>query len=56
VSTAVPVIEVRSQAYRTVVHEIAHHSGIDDPRLKGAWLVDGHATASVRQWDGAVPL
>ena len=26
--------EVRAQVYRTVVHEIAHHFGIDDPRLR----------------------
>jgi len=24
----------RAQVYRTVVHEIAHHFGIDDPRLE----------------------
>ncbi len=26
--------EVRAQVYRTVIHEIAHHFGIDDPRLR----------------------
>jgi predicted Zn-dependent protease with MMP-like domain len=26
--------EVRGQVYRTVIHEIAHHFGIDDPRLR----------------------
>jgi predicted Zn-dependent protease with MMP-like domain len=28
------VEEVRAQVYRTVIHEIAHHFGIDDPRLR----------------------
>jgi predicted Zn-dependent protease with MMP-like domain len=26
--------EVRAHVYRTVIHEIAHHFGIDDPRLR----------------------
>ncbi len=26
--------EVKAQVYRTVIHEIAHHFGIDDPRLR----------------------
>ena len=26
--------EVRALVYRTVIHEIAHHFGIDDPRLR----------------------
>ena len=26
--------EVRAQVYKTVIHEIAHHFGIDDPRLR----------------------
>jgi predicted Zn-dependent protease with MMP-like domain len=26
--------EVRALVYRVVVHEIAHHFGIDDPRLR----------------------
>jgi predicted Zn-dependent protease with MMP-like domain len=26
--------EVRAQVYRTVIHEIAHHFGINDPRLR----------------------
>jgi predicted Zn-dependent protease with MMP-like domain len=26
--------EVRAQVYQTVIHEIAHHFGIDDPRLR----------------------
>jgi predicted Zn-dependent protease with MMP-like domain len=26
--------EVRAQVYRTVIHEIAHHFGISDPRLE----------------------
>jgi predicted Zn-dependent protease with MMP-like domain len=26
--------EVRDQVRRTVIHEIAHHFGIDDPRLR----------------------
>jgi predicted Zn-dependent protease with MMP-like domain len=26
--------EVRAQVYRTVIHEVAHHFGIDDPRLR----------------------
>lgn len=26
--------EVRAMVYRTVIHEIAHHFGIDDPRLR----------------------
>jgi predicted Zn-dependent protease with MMP-like domain len=26
--------EVRAQVYKTVIHEIAHHLGIDDPRLR----------------------
>jgi predicted Zn-dependent protease with MMP-like domain len=27
-------VEVKAQVYRTVIHEIAHHFGIDDPRLR----------------------
>jgi predicted Zn-dependent protease with MMP-like domain len=27
-------VAVRAQVYRTVIHEIAHHFGIDDPRLR----------------------
>jgi predicted Zn-dependent protease with MMP-like domain len=26
--------ELKAQVYRTVIHEIAHHFGIDDPRLR----------------------
>jgi predicted Zn-dependent protease with MMP-like domain len=26
--------EVRARVYQTVIHEIAHHFGIDDPRLR----------------------
>jgi predicted Zn-dependent protease with MMP-like domain len=26
--------EVRAQVYRTVIHEVAHHFGVDDPRLR----------------------